>query len=122
MQEDIRKKWEPFNSLPPAIVKVWQDAGAEVGWMGVYENGWLSFFRDEKETQAYRGGEKLLSNAVPSFRLCRYAPRKVGNLPVPKTAFGLAFGLGVNTKVTDAGLEKLAGLKSLQALDLVIRT
>ena len=39
----------------------------------------------------------------------------IAKLPQPPTAFGLDF---YNSNVTDAGLKELAGLKSLQQLDL----
>ncbi len=107
MQEHINEK----DALPLDIIEAWQKAWADVGWMGVFENGWLSFFRDEKEARAYRGGENLLATALRSFRFVHWTPGVIGNLPAPKAAFGLCLQ---RTQVTDAGLKELAGLKNLQ--------
>ena len=103
--------------LPPDVVKAWQNKGAEVVWMRLHEAGYLEIFR-ENEARA---------GALPVFQFP--APRTSGGsppklyltevvltgLPDPGMPFGLSLG---HTKVTDAGLKELAGLKSLQSLYL----
>ena len=76
--------------------------------MGLDEYGGLSFAM--KATG--------LTGAVPALRISFWVDGRFGRLaeePVPLVPFGLHLG---GTRVTDAGLKELAGLKSLQWLDL----
>ena len=116
--------------LPENIVKAWEEAQAQVGWMRVHPAGFLEFARAEEG----KPGD------LPAFLFHEWQDGRLAKLPAPASAFGLylnatqvtdaelkelaglkslqALNLGW-TKVTDAGLKELAGLKSLQALDLV---
>jgi hypothetical protein len=94
--------------LPADIVAPWREAGAEVGWMRpnpTDRRGVCPFF-PEAEGKA---------GDLPAFRFERWPAGRVAKLPAPGSAFGLCVR---GTKITDAGLEELAGLKNLQALDL----
>jgi internalin A len=101
------------SQLPAEIVAAWVKAGAQAGWMGDEKFGWLVF----------RSGGEGKEGEVPAFGFKQWQPGVLSRLPQPERAFGLslqperAFGLSLQT-VTDAGLKELAGLKSLQALDL----
>jgi internalin A len=94
--------------LPPAIVKVWRDAGAVVGWM-----------KDQPpQTGVYRfwepWREKGVAGALPAFRFPeRNAGGVLAKFPDPGTAFGLDFHCGYYAGVT---LKELAKLKNLQSL------
>jgi Leucine-rich repeat (LRR) protein len=91
--------------LPSEVVRAWEKAGAQVGWMGQDQFGRLVF-------QATKVG---LRAPVPAFRFGRWVEGVVSRLPAPGRAFGLALG---NTRITDAGLKELAGLKNLRWLVL----
>jgi len=56
-----------------------------------------------------------MADVVPALQLTEWEAGVVRKLPAPKVPFGLAL---VFAGVTDAGLKELAGLKSLQKLDL----
>jgi internalin A len=96
--------------LPPEIVKAWREAGADVGWMKDAPPkpssgyGYWEPFREKGE-----------AGAVPAFR---YHPDKEGvpgKLPDP----GVPFGLDTHCcAMKDAEFKQLAGLKSLQSLNL----
>jgi hypothetical protein len=91
--------------LPPEVVRAWEKAGAEVGWMGSVEAGVLRF----------RAGDEGKAGEVPGFRFVW----KAGVLPKlapPAAPFGLDIGLAF--KVKDADLKELAALKHLQMLSL----
>lgn len=91
------------NQLPPEFVKAWKDAGAEVGWMRVNQNGVFQF------------QEKGEAGSVPAFRFSEWKEGVLMKLPDP----GAAFGLDLNsTQITDEGMKELAGLKDLQMLNL----
>ncbi len=101
---DADKKEAP-KPLPPEIVQTWRDAGANVGWMNM--NLHLNRHMFEAEGEA---------RAMPVFQFSEWEEGVLLKLPDPG---GAPFGLCLNlTKVTDAGLKELAGLKSLQALYL----
>jgi hypothetical protein len=99
-------KGELPQPLPAEIVKAWQEAGATVGWMRVYQYGFVHFVSED----AGEPGDVL------AFRFAEWKAGVLGRLPPPEAGFGLYLG---GTKVTDAGLKELAGLKSLQTLNLV---
>src|SRR5262245_37932515 len=98
--------------LPPDVVKAWTATGLEVGWMDA-SRGRLDFTYPHDHAPA---------DAVPAFSLWA-ALREVGlradnrlaKLPDPGTRYGLSLR---QLNVTDEGLKELAGLKSLQMLDL----
>ena len=91
--------------LPPEIVKTWCDAGAALGWMKMNPT-------ERPKFQSQATGEP---GAIPVFQFSEWKEGVLAKLPDP----GAAFGLSLNaTKVDDAGLKELAGLKSLQALYL----
>src|SRR5262245_8347776 len=91
--------------LPAKLVAAWQQAGAQVGWYGINTIDWWVF-------QAEKEG---LTEALPAFRFEKWSAGLIGSLPAPETPFGLVLS---RTKVTDAGLEELAGLTTLRALGL----
>lgn len=102
-EERLIKSNDPPKHLPEEIVTAWREAGAEVGWMRLNEQGQLAFFSDLGQ--------------VPAFKL--FGARGEGALaraPDPGTAFGLCFD--PSFPVTDARLKGLARLTSLQLLDL----
>ena len=100
-------KADPPSSLPEEIVRAWlaSEPVDEVGWMGLDKYGRLSF---DKEATG-------LTGAVPAFRISFWKDGWLAELPVPLVPFGLDLS---GTRVTDAGLKELAGLKSLQSLNL----
>ena len=77
------------------------DAGAEVGWMRMNMFGVPVF------------GAQYEAGAIPAFIFLTWQQGVLANLPDPGRAFVLNL---FYTKVTDAGLKELAGLKSLQTL------
>jgi hypothetical protein len=96
-------KKDATRPLSPEMVKAWTDAGAEVGWIRLNQNGVFLF------------QEKSEAGAMPAFRFSNWKEGVLAKLPDP----GAAFGLGLNsTKVTDAGLKELVRLTNLQALNL----
>src|SRR5262249_41773607 len=98
-------KGEVPRPLTEETVKVWQEAGAEVGWIGLRNSGFLRFFPEMK-------GE---AGDWPGFRFEAWKEGLVAHLPVPEPGFGLDFSV---TKVTDADLNGLPRMKTLQALRL----
>ena len=111
---DADKKEAP-KPLPPEIVQAWRDAGANVGWMNanLYFN--RPIFEAEGEADPPRREWYEPSRAMPVFQFSEWEEGVLVKLPDPGAPFGLCLNL---TKVTDAGLKELAGLKSLQALYL----
>ena len=98
-------KGELPQPLPAEIVKAWQEAGANVGWVRVNEYGFFEFVFED----AGKPGD------VPTFHFAEWKAGVLGRLPPPAAGFGLSIS---GTKVTDAGLKELAGLTSLQTLVL----
>ena len=96
---------EKLKPLPPEIVKLWQDAGADVGWMKM----------DKVDFVGFQAQEKVEAGAMPAFRFSPWKKGVLAKLPDPGVAFELDLG---HTRVMDAGLKELSGLKSLQALNL----
>lgn len=96
--------------LPAEVVQAWRDAGADLGWM-----------KDTppRPTAGYEYWEpfreKVQPGAIPAFR---FHPEKEGvlvKLPDP----GVPFGLDTHcSAITDTELKELAGLKSLQSLNI----
>lgn len=78
--------------LPEDVVKAWKDAGAEVGWMKVDENGILGF------------SEKAEAGAIPAFQFAKWKDGMTTKLPAPKATFGLYLA---RTEVMDASLKEL---------------
>ncbi len=87
------------------MVAAWAKAGAEAVWIGQNDFALVTF---------HVGGEGK-EGEVPGFRFKVWQPEVLGRLPQPEGGFGLSF---IDTKLTDAGLKELAGLKSLRTLDL----
>jgi hypothetical protein len=96
-------KEDAAKPLPPEIAKAWSDAGAEIGWMRVNENGVFAFH------------ENAVAGAVPAFRFSAWRKSALAKLPDPEAPFGLDLN---GTQITDAGLKELAGFKRLQSLNL----
>lgn len=120
---------------PPEILKAWQDAGADTGWMKDvppqqmrgYEF-WSPFRKDSEPS------------AIPAFRFHPDKEDALSKLPDPGVAFGLDFhcsqvnaswlkylrrlkslrslNIGGSLVLTNEGLKELAELKSLQGLYL----
>ena len=91
--------------LPENIVTAWKEVGAEAHWLRACPAGFPQYI-PEKEGKP---------GDLPAFRFVVWHEGLLAKLPAPVTAFGLAL---YNSQVTDAGLKELAGLKSLQTLDL----
>jgi hypothetical protein len=95
--------------LPHDVVKAWEKAGAEVGWLGpdLELSTYLRFTAKLENLDAAR--------AVPAFKVKVWREGLLAKLPAPGKPFGLRLG---GTEVTDAGLKELAGLKKLSSLSL----
>jgi hypothetical protein len=91
--------------LPEHIVAAWKEAGASVCWAVANQSGFIGFVPEENSAPG----------ALPAFRFVRWQADHPARLPDPATAFGLDLS---DTRVTDAGLKELAGLRSLQLLNL----
>jgi hypothetical protein len=89
--------------LPAKVVRAWQQAGAEAGWLRVEEHGGWWFFHPLDESP--RAGD------MPGFRIRFWRAGFLSGLPAPQQPFGLDLG---GAPVTDAELKELAGLKNLQ--------
>jgi hypothetical protein len=97
---------KPPQDFDAATAAAWKKAGAEAGWMGTDpKNVSLKFARQPDG----------LTAAVPAFRFKKWQENLLAGSPAPAVPFGLHL---VGKPVTDAGLKELAGLKSLQALNL----
>ena len=114
----------PSQPLPSEIViQAWQSAGAKFGRMQAKDRS-LEFF----------GRDKDVPGARPAFRLSSPKEGVLAKLPDPQASFGLRLAGATDmdlkelahfknlhllnlsfTRVTDAGLKGLAGLKNLQA-------
>lgn len=99
-------KQDSPKPLPKEIVAAWEKAGGEPGWMGLHS---LGFFVFAEESTG-------LTGAIPAFHFFFvWEDGVVSKLPVPAAPFGLDL---IETKVTDAGVKELVGLKSLHTLNL----
>jgi internalin A len=107
-------KNEAPKPLPPKIVQAWRDAGANVGWMNMNLHLPRHLFEAEGEAKIPREWWDR-PRAVPVFQFSEWEEGVLVKLSDPGAPFGLCLNL---TKVTDAGLKELAGLKSLQLLNL----
>ena len=107
-------KIEAPQPLPPEIVQTWRDAGANFGWMNMNLHLNRPVFQAEGEAMIPREWWDRTSG-MPVFQFSEWEDGVLVKLPDPMAPFGLCLNL---TKVTDAGLKELAGLKSLQALFL----
>ena len=96
--------------LPAAIVKAWEDIGAEVGWMKVVPPQRVGYHRFWEPWQ-----EKGESGTIPAFRIGRMKKGALTKLPAPGVPFGLDFHCGACDGAT---LKELAGLKNLQVLNV----
>src|SRR5262249_52116183 len=93
--------------LPAAAVKAsWEKAGAVFGWVSVDPHGYLVWQPGEEQPRA---------GALPGFRFDVFPAGGLKGLTPPEVAFGLWLEA---SRVTDADLKALAGLKELQALSL----
>ncbi len=93
------------ESLPADVVAAWEKAGAETGWMMPDEFGVLEF----------RAAGVAKEGELPRFRFREWRERMLSQPPPPERAFGLDLS---HSRVTEACLRELAGLKSLRALNL----
>ncbi len=100
---DADKKEAP-KPLPRAIVKAWRGIGANVGWMK------MDLF-DNRPTFQVEGQIR----AMTVFQFTEWKEGVLAKMPDTGAPFGLCLN---STKMTDAGLKELAGLKSLRALYL----
>ncbi|MDW7995522.1 MAG: leucine-rich repeat domain-containing protein, partial [Gemmatales bacterium] len=93
--------------FPEHIVRAWQDAGAEVGWIGRNSRLVFTYFNTFKDPD--------MVDAVPAFSIGEWRAGLLAQLPDP----GIPFGLDLSRiRITDAGLKELAALKNLTTLDL----
>src|SRR5206468_2949149 len=107
-QDDGRLAGQEKQPSPLAqpIVEAWTKAGAKAGWLRPEPSiGYVGFL---PASAAARVGD------VPGFKIA-WREGVVAKLLPPQQPFGLDRS---ETDVTDAGVKELAGLKSLQALNL----
>jgi hypothetical protein len=92
---------------PPAveIISAWKKAGAEVGWMRVNKSGFPEFLPEKQG----------MAGDLPAFKFLSWQDGLFAKLPAPTHTFGLDLS---HTKVPNAGLKELAGLTTLQTLEL----
>ncbi len=95
-----------------SVVKAWEQAGAEAGWIRQDDQGNLWFRTGTKD--GYGVGPDLADD-LPAFRLRRWQEGLIASLPVPATPFALDLH---SARVTDAKLKELAKMKSLRSLNL----
>jgi internalin A len=100
--------------LPREVVEAWEKAGAVKGWMRLRVIGF-------DHVPAWQGGE---GGDLPAFRLFDWQEGVVTKLPAPAVPFGLYLFDSWDasrdaSRLTDAGLKELAGLKSLRWLALI---
>lgn len=112
-------KAKKVQELPKELVAAWTKADASFGWMAVDlkfrgSNGWIEIDEFGSATQ-HKGYEARKADTLPAFRFTTWKAGVVAMLPPPKTAFGLSLQLAT---ITDTGLKELAGMPSLQLLDL----
>ena len=109
-------KNEAPKPLPPKIVQTWRNAGANVGWMNMNLHlNWHIFRAEGVAVTSPREWWWDRTSGMPVFQFSEWEEGVLAKLPDPGAPFGLCLNL---TKMTDAGLKELAGLKSLQALYL----
>ncbi len=100
---DADKKESP-KPLPREIVKAWRGIAANVGWMKMD-------LGDNRPTFQVEGKAR----AMTVFQFTVWKEGVLEKMPDPGASFGLCLN---STKMTDAGLKELDGLRSLQALYL----
>ena len=93
------------GKLPAELIAAWQKAGAYVGWIHKDAFGHLEFVLDKDG----KPGD------VPAFRFNSWQKGVLPKLPAPAIPFGLNL---LFSEVTDGDLKELAGLTTLQILDL----
>lgn len=121
-----------LDELTPEVVKAWQEAGAEVIWVGKdSETGHLF------ETYLTTWDADCIT--LPCFRIRVWKPRLLQKLPQPAKPFALDLSHSnitdadlrelaalsrltwlsfAHTRISDAGLKELVALPALEALDL----
>ena len=101
--DDAKK---PPSPLPEDLVAAWKKAGGEASWVipGV-----------STYPLVFHKGEVFLIGEMPAFIFKEWPLGVIGGLPQPDRGYCLSFK---GTGKTDAGLKELAGLKTLEALDL----
>jgi internalin A len=100
---DTDKKEAP-GPLPRHVVTAWRGIGANVGWTKMELGDNRPTFQVEGEIRG-----------ITVFQFTEWKEGVLAKMPDPGTPFGLYL---IRTKMTDAGLKELAGLKSLHALYL----
>lgn len=93
------------KNFSQATINAWTNAGALVGWLTITEFGSWQYLKDKPKGV----------DALPVFLWQKYIENVIVNLPKPAVSFALGFG---NSGMTNTGLNELAGLQNLQALDL----
>jgi hypothetical protein len=94
--------------LPTSVVRAWEAASFQVGWMRENAVG----------APVFNVGDQGAPGDVPAFRLRRlrrWNQRPVANLPPPTTTFGLCFK---NIGTGNAALQALPTMNHLHMLDL----
>jgi len=105
----VKGKAEVQGTWPqgdPAVLAAWKKAGAEVGWMRAPMEFGSRLFHTEGQPK---------NSDLLAFRFTAFKSATLAGLPQPGVPFGLSFQ---GTKITDADLKELAGMKRLQVLNL----
>jgi hypothetical protein len=111
--------WLPL-ALPPAHGQpgAKKAEGVDASTVAAYEKlggVYGGVVKDRFGSPRFEAGKEAASQGLPGFRFYSLADGEVRNLP----QVGVPFALDLNfTRVTDAGLKELAGLKGLSYLDL----
>src|SRR5947209_4270146 len=106
--QDPPKLGPGANLLSQEVVTAWRNAGAEAGFM--WDGPLKLFFQPKGPPEGPVGHPPVL----PAFRFGDgWREGRLAKLPDPAIPFGLSF-----LNMTDTGLKDLAGMTSLQMLDL----
>ncbi|MDW8079615.1 MAG: hypothetical protein RMJ16_12085 [Thermoguttaceae bacterium] len=110
-----RLEGDSAQPFPPEIAQAWAGAGAEVGWVGIFNGMELEFSRTKEslleELPDYLRPEVKL---FPVFRFQVWPRGVVAKLPTPPGPFALH----VSSPIADEDLKEVTGLENLRFLVL----
>ncbi len=108
VKDDVRRVAEPpkFKPIDAVTIAAYEKLGFHYCEFEVQPFGFIKSFPGEEET-----GKRL-----PGIQFLHLDDTLLPKLPPIEVPFGLSLG---NTKVTDAGLKELKGLKNLTTLELM---